>query len=84
MKKFPDPRINFHRFMESLQLNWKSLLMTSLLTIVIMGITVVAVFFIFVQSEEHVMVPNVIGEQLEDALLEMQAKELYPKIQLRY
>ena len=83
MKKFPDPRINFHRFMESLQLNWKSLLLTSLLTIFIMGVAVVAVFFFIVQGEEQVMVPNVIGEQLEDALLELQAKELYPKIQLR-
>ena len=84
MKKFPDPRINFHRFMESLQMNWKALLLTSLLTIVIMGIAVVAVFFAVVQSEEQVMVPDVLGEQLEDALLELQAKELYPKIQLRY
>lgn len=84
MKKLPDPRINFHRFMESLQMNWKSLLLTSLLTILIMGIAVVAVFFAVVQSEEQVMVPDVIGDQLEDALLEMQAKELYPKIQLRY
>ena len=84
MKKFPDPRINFHRFMESLQINWKSLLLTSLLTIFIMGIAVVAVFFAVVQSEEQVMVPNVTGKQLEDALLELQAKELYPKIQLRY
>ncbi|MCR4939824.1 MAG: PASTA domain-containing protein [Treponemataceae bacterium] len=84
MKKLPDPRINFHRFMESLQLSWKALLFTSLLTILIMGIAVVAVFFVVVQSEEQVMVPNVIGEQLEDALLEMQAKELYPKLQLRY
>ena len=84
MKKFPDPRINFHRFMESLQLNWKALLLTSLLAIFIMGVAVIAVFFVFVQSEEQVMVPNVTGKQLEDALLEMQAKELYPKIQLRY
>ena len=80
MKKIPDPRINFHKFMESLQLNWKSLLLTSLLTIFIMGVAVVAVFFVVVQSEEQVMVPNVIGEQLEDVLLELQAKELYPHL----
>jgi beta-lactam-binding protein with PASTA domain len=44
----------------------------------------VAVFFAFVNRPEQVLVPNVIGKELTTALLEMQVKELYPKLQLRY
>lgn len=84
MKKFPDPRINFRRYMESLNRSWKALLFTSFITVVIMGIAVVAVFFTVLKSEEQVMVPNITGKALEEGLLELQAKELYPKIQLRY
>ncbi|MCR4626025.1 MAG: PASTA domain-containing protein [Treponema sp.] len=43
-----------------------------------------AVFFAVVQGQEKVMVPDVTGKQLTEALIEMQEKELYPKIQLRY
>ncbi|MBQ0051213.1 MAG: PASTA domain-containing protein [Treponema sp.] len=42
------------------------------------------VFFATVRQPEQVMVPNVVGKDLTNALLEMQVKELYPKIQLRY
>lgn len=60
--------------------------------IVITGITVLAltvaasvvVFFISIQGSEQVMVPDVKGKELSVAMLEMQAKELYPKIQLKY
>ena len=82
--KFPDLRINWQKFLESLQFNWKTLLFTSLMTIVIMAVMFTAVFFLVVKSPEKVMVPNVEGKTLESALLDMQAKELYPKIQLRY
>lgn len=43
-----------------------------------------AVFFINLKGPEQVLVPNVEGKTLEEALLEMQVKELYPKISLRY
>ena len=43
-----------------------------------------AVFFLTVRGTEKVLVPDVTGKELTSALLEMQAKELYPKIQLRY
>jgi beta-lactam-binding protein with PASTA domain len=42
------------------------------------------VFFVFVDRPEQVLVPNVVGKELTTALLEMQAKELYPKLQLRF
>lgn len=42
------------------------------------------VFFATVRGEEQVMVPQVEGKDIMEALLLMQEKELYPKIQLRY
>ncbi len=44
----------------------------------------IAIFLINVKGPEQVLVPTVIGKNLEDALLELQVKELYPKISLRY
>jgi beta-lactam-binding protein with PASTA domain len=43
-----------------------------------------AVFFLSVRGAEQVLVPDVTGKDLTDALLDLQAKELYPQIQLRY
>lgn len=52
--------------------------------IVFVGVIAVAVFFIAVRGAEETMVPDVRGKELTDALLELQEKELYPKIYLRY
>ncbi len=43
-----------------------------------------AVFFVYVRGAEEVLVPEVRGKALADALIEMQDKELYPKITQRY
>ena len=48
------------------------------------GIVAVSVFFINVRGAEQTMVPDVEGRDLTAALLELQVKELYPRIQLRY
>ena len=42
------------------------------------------VFFVNVKGPEEVLVPEVRGKELTQALIEMQNKELYPKITLRY
>jgi len=52
--------------------------------IIFVGIIAVSVFFIAVNGAEQVMVPEVTGKELTDALLELQVKELYPRLQLRY
>ncbi|MCL2832711.1 MAG: PASTA domain-containing protein [Treponema sp.] len=52
--------------------------------IVFVGIIALTVFFINVRGAEQTMVPNVQGMELTGALLELQVKELYPRIQLRY
>jgi beta-lactam-binding protein with PASTA domain len=49
-----------------------------------MGIAAVSVFFIAVRGAEETMVPDVRTRELASALLELQVKELYPRIQLRY
>ena len=48
------------------------------------GIVAIAVFFVALRGEEQTMVPEVRGKELTEALLELQVKELYPRIQLRY
>jgi beta-lactam-binding protein with PASTA domain len=52
--------------------------------IVLLGIVAVSVFFINVRGAERTMVPDVQGRDLTAALLELQVKELYPRISLRY
>ena len=52
--------------------------------IVFVGIVAVSVFFVAVTGEEQTMVPDVVGKELTEALLELQVKELYPRLQLRY
>ena len=52
--------------------------------LVFVGIIAVSVFFIVVRGAEQTMVPEVRGKELTEALLELQVKELYPRLQLRY
>lgn len=52
--------------------------------LVFVGIIAVSVFFINVRGEEQTMVPDVQGRDLTSALLELQVKELYPRILLRF
>jgi len=52
--------------------------------VIFVGIIAVSVFFIAVRGEEQTMVPDVVGKELTQALLELQVKELYPRIQLRF
>ena len=52
--------------------------------VVFVGIIALSVFFIVVRGAEQTMVPDVQGMELTNALLELQVKELYPRIQLRY
>ena len=64
--------------------NSKVILATTFVVVVVMCAAFAAAFFWMLQGAEQVLVPNVEGQDLPTALIEMQAKELYPKIQLRY
>jgi beta-lactam-binding protein with PASTA domain len=61
-------------------------LFTSMVTalLILMGIIAVSVFFISVRGAEQTMVPDVRNMDLTTALLELQVRELYPRIQLRF
>ncbi|MCI1210058.1 MAG: PASTA domain-containing protein [Treponema sp.] len=83
-EKVNGTRINFNGMVDKIQLNGVSLLLTVISAIIFMSLICLVVFFAVVKGGEEVMVPNVRGKQLTTALLEMQTKELYPKIQLRY
>ncbi|MDR2521269.1 MAG: PASTA domain-containing protein [Spirochaetaceae bacterium] len=52
--------------------------------VALMTAIALVVFFLTVRGPEQTMVPNVVGKDIIEALLEMQQKELYPRIQLRF
>ena len=52
--------------------------------VIFVGVVAGSVFFISVRGAEQTMVPDVQGKDLTAALLELQVKELYPRIQLRH
>lgn len=76
--------INFSKSYEKLQSNVLVLFFVCLISFVLMGLVALGFFFVYVKGPEEVLVPNVVGEKLENALLELQVKELYPRINLRY
>lgn len=77
-------RVQFNGRLDDLRSGGKTVVITVLLAFVIMTASCLAVFFMAVQGAEKVLVPDVTGKSLTDALLELQAKELYPKILLKY
>jgi len=60
------------------------IIITSIIMFVIAILLGIVGFFVHLKSEDQVLVPSVEGSSLEDALLELQAKELYPRLQLRF
>ncbi|GAB6390681.1 MAG: PASTA domain-containing protein/penicillin-binding protein [Treponematales bacterium] len=52
--------------------------------LILLGLIALAVFSVSVRGAERAIVPDVRGKDLVSALVELQTKELYPRIQLRY
>ncbi|GHU75859.1 PASTA domain-containing protein [Spirochaetia bacterium] len=52
--------------------------------VIFVGIIAVSVFFISVRGAEEVMVPDVRGKDLIAALMELQTRELYPRLDQRF
>lgn len=84
LKNLKNKRIDVKGSYDKLQTSIPALVFTCIVTFVLMMLVACAVFFANVKGSEKVLVPNVQNKKLEDALLELQAKELYPKISLRY
>ena len=53
-------------------------------TIIIMVIAGFTTFFLTLKGVEQTMVPDVSGIEIENALVELEEKALYPSVQLRY
>ncbi|MGP1458520.1 MAG: PASTA domain-containing protein [Treponema sp.] len=83
-KKGGTPREDIHAAYETLKPNGKPLAFTALAAFLVMLFFALTAFFINVRGAEEVLVPDVRGKDLSGALIEMQEKELYPKIMLRY
>lgn len=84
VKNFRPSRLSINNYFESLQANGKSLIITVIAAVLVMFFFGCVIFFVRVKGPEEVMVPDVCGKELTEALIEMQKKELYPKITLRY
>lgn len=84
VKDYRPSRVDVNNYFESLQANGKTLILTVIAAVIVMAFFCFVVFFLHVKGPEEVMVPDVRGKELTEALLEMQKKELYPKISLRY
>lgn len=84
VKKLGKVRYSFHDWLLNMQKSGKLMVSTVIFAVILMLFFCCVVFFINIKGPEKVMVPEVKGKELTTALLEMQAKELYPKIQLRY
>ena len=77
-------RFSFSDGFDKLQSNLPALIITCIAAGILMIIVCCAVFFTNIKGAEKVLVPNVVGKKWDEALIEMQIKELYPKINLRY
>jgi len=86
MRFFKFDKFNFHfDSMEEIAANrLKFFISMMAILLVIVGIIAISIFFVAVKGAEQTLVPEVRGKELTQALLELQVKELYPRIQLRY
>jgi len=83
-KKFSIRFASFKGMYDRIRDNLGLMLGTLFVTVCVVALLALVVFAVFVKGPEKVMVPDVVGKTLENGLLEMQVKELYPKISLRY
>ncbi len=77
-------RISFSELYGKMQENLPLMICTCIFSFILVALVALIVFFASVEGPEKVMVPDVVGKKLENGLIEMQVKELYPKISLRY
>ena len=84
MSFFRSFKSKFDSIQENSESNLKLFLPMATVALVFVGIVALVVFFVALRGEEQTMVPEVRGKELAEALLELQVKELYPRIQLRY
>jgi len=64
--------------------NFKLVILLIVAMFLLMVLIGLVTFWLSVRGAEEVLVPNVENKELISALIEMQEKELYPRIQVRY
>ncbi|HUX21295.1 MAG TPA: PASTA domain-containing protein, partial [Spirochaetia bacterium] len=64
--------------------HFKTIIYLSVGIIILMVIAAVVTFFMTINSAEQTMVPDLKGKELANALVELQDRGLYPRVQLRY
>lgn len=84
IKNFRFSKVSVLNYFDNLQTNGKTLVWTVIFAVIVLVFFCAVIFFANVRGPEEVMVPEVRGKELTQALLDMQKKELYPKITLRY
>jgi eukaryotic-like serine/threonine-protein kinase len=62
----------------------RTVIMGAAVAVLFMGIAALTAFFLSLRGQEQTMVPDLRGAELANALISMQEKELYPRIQLRF
>ena len=77
-------RFSFSEGFDKLQTSIPALVITCISAFIVMLLAACAIFFSNIKGAEKVLVPNVVGKKWDEAFLEMQIKELYPKINMRY
>ncbi len=77
-------RFSFSEGFDKLQASIPALVITYISAFIVMMLVACAIFFANIKGAEKVLVPNVVGKKWDEAFIEMQIKELYPKINLRY
>ena len=73
-----------NRWEDSEKRYYKTVVFLSLGIILLMVTAGLITFFLTIRSEEQTMVPDLEGMELENALLSLEERALFPKIQLRY
>ena len=76
--------MSFSDIADSVEGNGRVIIVTSLIMLLFVIMVSTVVFFISVKPAEQVLVPNIEGKKLEEAMLELQVKQLYPRLQLRF
>ncbi len=76
--------MSFSDIADGIEGNGRVIIRTSLIMLMVVILISGIVFFISVKPAEQVLVPNIKGKKLEDAMLELQVKQLYPRLQLRF
>ncbi len=84
--KTPDDSLlhKVHNESEGEQKFFKQALYVILIVFGLMLFTFGVTFFAAVRGGEKTLIPNVIGESITDALVTLQERELYPKVQVKF